>query len=306
MTVRISTNSSYAVGSFDMDNLQSNIQHMQQQMDTLQRVNTPSDDPVASTQILQLNQSSGRNSQFLNNTQGVNAQLTMVDQALGNTSTLLSNMKSLVVQAGNGAIDSQQLKMMQQQVNQNFTELIGYGNATDGRGDYLFGGNRVRTPPFVADSAMTTSYTGDTGQRVVQITDSRSLPVTQVGSLVFGNGSSPTALFDAVQQFSQLLGQDPKPADYPTQLSTIMNSLDDAQNQILTSQAAVGAAEQENNNTQESNQGLGVQYQTAVNHLQSLDLPKAISDFTMAQTSLQYSQLTYSKVTKLSLFDYIQ
>jgi flagellar hook-associated protein 3 FlgL len=103
-----------------------------------------------------------------------------------------------------------------------------------------------------------------------------------------------------------LLGQDPKPVNYMTQLDSVMSRLDNAQSQILTAQAAVGAAEQENSNTLASNQSLSVQYQSAIGNLQNLDLPKAISDFSMAQTSLQYSQLAYSKVTQLSLFNYLQ
>jgi flagellar hook-associated protein 3 FlgL len=304
--MHISSYSNYATGAFDMDTLHSSIHDLQQQLDTQQRVNTPSDDPVASTQILQLSQSNSRNAQFINNINGVNSQLTMVDTALGNSTNLLSNLKSLVVQAGNGALDTNQLKMLQQQVDQRYTELMGYANSTDGRGDYLFGGNKVSAAPFVADAGMTATYNGDTGQRVVQITDSRSLPVTQIGSQVFGDGSSPTAVFDALQTFSKLLGQDPKPVNYMSQLDSIMSRLDNAQSNILTAQAAVGAAEQENNNTLASNQSMSVQYQSAIGNLQNLDLPKAISDFTMAQTSLQYSQLAYSKVTQLSLFNYLQ
>lgn len=304
--MHISTYSSYAIGAFDMDNLHTTIQDLQQQLDTQQRVNTPSDDPVAATQILQLNLSSGRNTQFISNNKGVDSQLTMVDTALTSSTNLLSNMKSLVVQAGNGALTPEQLGMIKQQVDQRYTELMGYANATNGRGDYLFGGNMVDNPPFTADAALNPTYSGDHGQRSVQITDSRNLPVTQDGSQVFGNATDPTETFKALKAFSDLLGQNPRPANYTTQLNAITSRLDDAQNRILTVQASVGAAEQENTNSKSSNDALGVQYQAAIGNLQSLDLPKAISDFTMANTSLQYSQLTYSKVTQLSLFNYIQ
>jgi flagellar hook-associated protein 3 FlgL len=304
--MQISTYSNYAIGSFDMSNLQNSIQQLQEQLDTQQSVNTPSDNPVAATQILQLDESNSRNTQFVSNTQGASSSMSLIDNAMSNVSGLLSNMKSLVVQAGSGTIDASQLQMMQQQVNQDYTQMMSYANTTDGRGDYLFGGNKVGNPPFTADSNLNATYNGDTGQRVVQITDSSSVPVTQVGSQVFGNSTSPTALFDSMQQLSQLLGQSTKPANFSTQLQTIMSSLDNAQNQVLSVQASVGAAEQENSAIQSSNQNLGVLYQTSINNLQQLDLPKAISDFTMAQTSLQYSQLTFSKVTQLSLFNYLQ
>jgi flagellar hook-associated protein 3 FlgL len=288
-----------------MDNLQQTIQNLQSQIDTQQRVNKPSDDPVAATQILQLNQSSGRNTQFVSNGQNVKSQLSLIDTALGNASNMMASLKSMVVQAGNGTIDASQLQMMQQQVNQDISEMLSYANATDGRGDYLMGGNKISSPPFSYNGAQYV-YNGDSGQRQVQITDTRSLPVSLDGSKVFGSTTDPAALLNAMQSFSTLLGQNPKPANYQTQLNTIMSSLDNAQQQVLTSQASVGAAEQENNNTLSSNQSLTVQYQTAVGDLQNLDMPKAISDFTMAQTSLQYTQLTYSKVTQLSLFNYIQ
>lgn len=305
--MQISSYSKYATGTFDMDNLQQTIQNLQEQLDTQQRVNKPSDDPVAATQILQLNQSSGRNTQFISNSQSVKSQLGMVDSSLSNTSNLLASMKSLVVQAGNGSIDATQLQMMQKQIDQNLNELVGYANATNGRGEYLLGGNQIDNPPFALDTASGTYvYKGDTGQRQVEITDTRSLPVTLNGAQAYGNASDPAALINTVQKLSQLLGQTTKPANYQTQLDSIMSGLDNAQQQILTAQASVGAAEQENNNTLNANQGMSVQYQDAIGNLQSLDLAKAISDFTMAQTSLQYSQLTYTKVTQLSLFNYVQ
>jgi flagellar hook-associated protein 3 FlgL len=304
--MQISTFSTYAVGTYDMDNLQTTIQSLQQQIDTQNRVNNPSDDPVASTEILQLNESSGRNTQFISNNQGVSSQLSLIDTTLSSVSSLLSSVKSLTVQAGDGVITPTQLGMIQQTVNQDYNQLMGYANATNGRGEYLFGGNQVANPPFSADNALTATYSGDTGQRMVQITDSSSVPVTQVGSQVFGNATSPTALFDSMQKLSQLLAQNPSPANYATQLSSIMDSLDSAQTQIQTTQAAVGAAEGENTDTKASNTTLGTQYQSAVDGLQSLDMPQAISNFTMANTSLQYSQQVYAKVTALSLFNYMQ
>ena len=301
----ISNYTKYATGTFDIDNLQNSINSLQQQLDTQLRVNKPSDDPVAATQILQLDQSSQRNQQFVTNGQTVSSNLGLVSTALGNALNTLASMKSLVVQAGNGTLNATQLQMLQQQVNQNYNELLSYANATDGRGSYLFGGNKIDNPPFSADVALTATYQGDTGQRVVQIGDSRSLPVTMVGTQIFGNATSGTALFDAVQQLSQLLGTNPKPATYDTQLQAIMSSLDNAQNVALTNQASIGAALRESNTAQSSGQGLNLQYQTAIGNLQNLDLPKAISDLTMAQTALQYSNITYSKVTQLSLFNYI-
>lgn len=50
---------------------------------------------------------------------------------------------------------------------------------------------------------------------------------------------------------------------------------------------------------------LDLQYNSAIGDLQNVDMAKAISNFTLTQTSLQYTQKTYAQVSQLSLFSYI-
>jgi len=303
--MQISTFSTYYTSANGMSNLQSTLQSLQMQLDTQKRVVNPSDDPVASSQILQLNQSNGVNDQFITNNKSVESTLAISETAINSSINVMQAMKELAVQAGNGALSTTQLQSMQLQVSQYFNQLVGNANTTDGVGTYLFAGTKDTSPPFTADSTLTATYGGDTGQRLVQISSSRSLPVNEVGSSVYGNASSPTALFDTVKSFYNLLGQNPKPANFATQLTTIMGNMDQATQNLTNAQASIGARRKENQDTQSAASGATLQYQTAISSLQDLDLPKAISDFSLTQASLQYSQLTFTKVTSLSLFNYI-
>ncbi len=303
--MRISTFSTYYVGSTDMSNLQSSLQKLQMQLDTQKRVVTPSDDPVAAAQILQLMQSNGRNDQFITNNKAVESTLAISETAINSSINVMHAMKELTVQAGNGGLSTTQLQSMQVQVKQYFYQLLGNANITDGVGSYLFGGNKDTAPPFTADSALNTTYNGDAGRRVVEINTSRSIPVNEVGSSVYGNAASNTALFDSVQAFSNLLGQNPKPANFQAQLTTIMGNMDVAAQNLTNSQASIGARRKENEDAMNSSTDTTLQYQGAISNLQNLDLPKAISDFSLTQASLQYSQLTFNKISNLSLFNYI-
>lgn len=187
--------------------------------------------------------------------------------------------------------------------------MTGYANATDGNGNFLFSGNAVTTAPFSVNmnaSPPVTTYNGDNGQRSVQVSASRTMTISDPGNVVFGiPGGSPTATFDALANLYDLLGQNPKPANFPSQISTIINQISNATQQLSIAQASVGSREQENETLQGMSGSLDLQYNSAIGDLQNVDMAKAISNFTLTQTSLQYTQKTYAQVSQLSLFSYI-
>lgn len=303
--MRISTSMVFTQGYTGIQGNQYTLNKLQEQLSTQKRVVVPSDDPVASAQMLEVSQSDGRNNQFVKNGDTVESTLAISETSLSSANDLISNLKSLAIQAGNASLDNTQLTMIQSEVKERFQQLLSYANATDGRGNYLYGGNAIDNPPFVADSSLNVAYNGDTGRRDVQISDARQVPITEVGSVVYGDTNSKTAVFDNLRDFYNLLGQNPRPATYTTQLNTIMSGLDAAQVRLSTTEASIGSRRSENETLQSVGQNLDVQYQTRLSNLDGLDLAKTISDFTLAQTALQYSQLTFQKVSGLSLFNYL-
>lgn len=305
MSMRISTPSTYYVGTTDMQSLQNTLQKGQLQLDTQKRVVTPADDPVAAARILQLSQSDGKNTQYITNTKYVESALSISEVNLDNASNLLSSIKSMAIQAGNGALDTTQLKMIRKQLQGAIAEMVDYANASDGRGNYLFGGNQIAKVPFTLDSSYGVTYNGDSGQRDVQITSSRQIPISDAGSHVFGDANSPTALFDNLKALNSLLNTDPKPANFADQINTIMDGIDASQKNLSTSVASIGARRQENENVQNMASSLGLAYKGSISEIQDLDLPEAISKFTQTENSLKYSQQTYNRISNLSLFNYL-
>ena len=53
------------------------------------------------------------------------------------------------------------------------------------------------------------------------------------------------------------------------------------------------------------NDSLDLQYQQTLSNLQDLDYAKAITDLTRNQTSLEAAQLSFSRISQLSLFNYL-
>jgi flagellar hook-associated protein 3 FlgL len=195
--MRISTNTLFETGSTRLNELQSSLAKTQEQISTSRRILTPSDDPVASAQALQLTQAQAINSQFAVNRRNATNSLNLEEQTLKNVTGLLQDVKTAIVEAGNGAYDDMQRKFIATELAGRFDELLGLANTRDGLGNFLFSGYQSDVQPY-AKTATGAQYSGDQGQRNLQVGPSRQLAQSDAGSAVFdsikkGNGTFATA-----------------------------------------------------------------------------------------------------------------
>lgn len=190
--MRISTNTIFELGSTKISDLQSSLVKTQQQLSTQRRVLTPADDPVAAANILGLTQSISINEQFATNRQNAKNLLSQQESILQSVTTLLQDTKTLVVNAGNGAMEDQQRLFLAAELRGRFEELLGLANSRDGAGNFMFGGYQIDSQPF-SQTPTGAQYNGDQGKRMLQIGASRQIALNDSGSSVFesiktGNG----------------------------------------------------------------------------------------------------------------------
>jgi flagellar hook-associated protein 3 FlgL len=88
-------------------------------------------------------------------------------------------------------------------------------------------------------------------------------------------------------------------------LNTAMDNLKSAHDNVLTVQASVGAHMKELDYLDSAGDDLDIQYAATLGDLQDLDMVKAISDFSMQQTTLQAAQMSFKTMSGLSLFNYL-
>ncbi len=197
MAIRVSTSNIFYLGSQAITSRQADLAKLQQQLSTGRRVLTPSDDPVASAQMLEVAQSQARNNQFITNSRDATAATAMGESVLHSVVDLLYNVKQLAVNAGNPALTINERGMLRAELDASYQELMGLANSTDSNGLYLFSGYQGSTRPFEEVSPGVVAYFGDQGQRQIQISDSRNLPVSDSGRDIFqrikeGNGTFVT------------------------------------------------------------------------------------------------------------------
>lgn len=195
--MRISTNTMFEMGMSRVADLNSALFKTQQQISTGRKILTPADDPVGAAAALNMTQALAINDQFAINRQNAKAALSQEEAMLQSVNSLLQDVKTTVVNAGNGALDNQQREFLVTSLRSRFDELLSISNSRDSTGNYIFSGYQTNSEPF-AKSATGAIYSGDQGQRMLQVGPSRQMSLSDSGSAVFeaittGNGRFVTA-----------------------------------------------------------------------------------------------------------------
>jgi len=192
--MRISTSMLYDSGVAGIQQREQQQLKLQQQLSAGTRLISPSDDPVAAAAVLDVKQSLALNTQLHANGDSVKSQLGLEENALADVTTLLQDVKTLAINAGNPALSNAERASLAAELDGRYQELIGIANRDDGNGNFLFSGYQGTTKPFVEVSAGNVSYNGDAGQRLVQIGPNRTIAANDSGDSVFrairtGNGT---------------------------------------------------------------------------------------------------------------------
>ncbi|OIQ93331.1 flagellar hook-associated protein 3 [mine drainage metagenome] len=195
--MRISSNMIFDQSVRTMNQQTSDLLHTQQQISTGRRILTPSDDPVAAAQALQVTQAQDISTQYTTNQSNAQSSLGLESSQLTSVSDILNQVRTLAVQGANSTLSNSDRASIATQMTADFNELVGIANATDGNGQYLFSGYQGSTKPFSATVGgnPVSSYAGDSGQRLLQVAASRQIPVSDSGNAVFNDIKSGNGLF---------------------------------------------------------------------------------------------------------------
>ncbi len=192
--MRISTSAIYDAGIRAMQEQTEKLMHVQQQISSGRRILTPADDPVAAARVLEVSQSQALNQQFGINSAAAGDSLALEESVLGSISGLLQDVRDTVVQAGNATLNANDRDILASALRGRYQELLGLANSTDGSGQYIFSGYQGGIRPFSESAPGKIVYNGDQGQRLIQVSASRQIAVSDAGVDVFqripdGNGT---------------------------------------------------------------------------------------------------------------------
>jgi flagellar hook-associated protein 3 FlgL len=183
--MRISTASFYEQSQQAMGTLQAKLVRVQQQIASGSKIMKASDDPLGATRALATSQSIALQAQYAASRTQATQSLSMEENALQSVTTVLQSARTLVIQAGNGALTDADRGAIATALEASMDQLQGLANSDDGNGQYLFAGFASGSQPFTRGADGTMGYNGNEGQRQMQVDVSRKMSATDDGRSIF-------------------------------------------------------------------------------------------------------------------------
>ncbi|HEY4443886.1 MAG TPA: flagellar hook-associated protein FlgL [Steroidobacteraceae bacterium] len=195
--MRVTQNLNQAQFVAALNTLESNLSQTQNQISSNLSFTTPSQNPVAAGAVTNYNQALLQSQQYDTNANSAQTRLSTEDTSLSQVQNALQSLRDLALQANSGTLSSQDRSALATQATQIQATLVSLANTQDGNGEYIYGGFATQSQPF-ALSATGATYSGDQGQRQVQIAAGQTVAVGDSGAVVFnqiktGNGTFTAA-----------------------------------------------------------------------------------------------------------------
>ncbi|TWJ18060.1 flagellar hook-associated protein FlgL [Geobacter argillaceus] len=289
------------------DNSVYNLQQNRVKLDSLQaqiasgtNIHNPSDDPIATRQLLDLEGQLKSGEQFSGNINKAKVWLNISDTALVGISTMVKQAKSVAANIGSGSSDPTVLATAVSQLNEIKKQLVSLGNTQLGD-QYIFGGFKDSIPPFNPPNAPDNAYHGTTDPINVNIDKNSQVAINVTGDTLLTGAGGGVNILQQIDNLTAAISANNVPAIQAaaTQIDTSSNQIANARSDVAGRIVRLDSAEKMialNKNT----------VQTLVENIQNVDMIKAATELTQQKTAFEAALSATAKISQISLLDYLK
>jgi flagellar hook-associated protein 3 FlgL len=290
------------VGSLDQTQLTE--QQLTVELSSGARVNSLSEDPLASGEnVLLLNQI-GQDDSFTQSSSQVQGQLQVADTALGSVVSQLTQAISLATSANNGTMNSSDIKSISNQISGILGEVETLANSSY-QGQYIFAGGKSSAAPFATSTTTSpgvTTYSGDEGVNYLTTPNGQSIQLNVPGDQIFtasGSNSVFGALNNLVADYASGSVNTAQAVSDTTALSTALNYVSQQRVTVDNSITQLTAASDAVSSEQ-------TQLTVAQTNLMQADVAQVSTQLSLTETQQTALEDVISQLGSGSLFDKLQ
>ena len=300
--MRVATSLTFDRSRDLMSALSAQADKLNTQLSTNKRIQAPSDDAAAYRALTQLKRQAADGEAEDSNINLANALLSASSTALGSVEAQLVRVREITISAGSTTVTADQKTAMAAELDVIIEDLLRISNSTDSRGSPLFSGDSI-APPYARQPDGSVSYTGSGTAGAIPIGDGRTIEATTSGDTIFGGvtaaAGGTTDMFAILQNISTKLKTDAPLTDSSTDLQTLSTS-------VTNARASIGARGARLELEQSRLQDLALTREEARSKIEDTDVAATITELQKTLTVLQATQASFSKLTGLSLFNYLR
>ena len=307
--MRISTAYFYDHATNQVVQAQKRITESQAQLSTGKKLINPSDEPDRALLIDRFRSSIERQEAVKTNLNTQDRRLSSQETAINSSVELMLRFKELTVQASNDALAPSDRQAVAVEMVNLRAQLLEQANSRDDLGHYLFSGTSATTEPFVETGGQV-NYVGDQTSTRLTANEKGHLSFTYSGSEVFGRvvrndastQSQPQSVgfFDVVDDLIAAVQN-----SQPDEIRRGLAETDQLFNNLNVSLVQLGA---DRNNIQQENsiiESTVLNLRNTLSGIEDLDYSEAVSRMNREMLAMEAAMNSFSKSSKLSLFNYI-
>jgi len=306
--MQIATSLFYDRSASAMTSLSAKADSLQTQISTTKRFSAPSQDSVAYQRLQGLARDTANDKVYTANLGTAESVLKQGDTSLSAMTDQLQSAVTLVTQAKNGTLNAVDRKAIGEQIAGIVASLTAIANTKDARGQSLFGGGdgaaAVATDGSFALAAKPVSG--------IPIGDGQSVQANETAARIFTvggatkadgsieGGTNTLAMLSAIA--TALQSDDFKPGSLDGSLADISAASD----QVTSVQASLGARAARVDLETSRLKDVGTDREATRSGLEDTDITSAVVELQKTMTVLSATQASFSKLSALSLFDYLR
>ena len=189
--MRVTENTNFETIRNSISRSKGRMENLQMENATMKKLNTPSDDPIGASKVLEIRTEKMNNDQYQMNAKMAETSLANSEQALGELSDILVRAKEIAIGQASGASANNETRLgVAEEVTQLFQQAVTTANRRIGD-RYIFGGYKTQRPPVDGEGR----YQGDDGQMLVEIAKDVFLSMNVPGIEAFN--TNPKTSYDA-------------------------------------------------------------------------------------------------------------
>lgn len=334
--MRVTENSNYETVRESIRKTREKMQGLQNQAASTKKLNTPSDDPLATAKILETRTEKLNSEQFLMNSRLAESYLENADHALSEISEIVGRAKDIALSQASGASSSEATRQgVSEEVKQLYAQALASANRRIGD-RYIFSGFKTDRPAVNDDGR----YQGDHGEIMVEVGKGVFLTSNIPGIEVFN--TKPENSEDKLQSNPDMLeaqsrapasaldeAQNPQSGPYGKlenvnlfnelqnlriglltgdihSIRTTLERFDDLQAKVISARTKIGSRIAGLQSTIQSNEKQTITNANLTSQLEDADMLQVVSDMAKEESVFKSSLQTSQKLLQPTLMDFLK
>lgn len=304
--MQVSTSRFFDRSAQMMSRLQEHADTLMVRSATGKRLQAPSDDAVAWRKLQGISQADADDKVFGDNLKVAGSVLAQADSVLSGITGQLQQASELALKAANGTMTPQDRRIIGQEMESVLQSLVQLANREDPRGSPLFGGadgggGAVRQPD---GSYRLAAIEPPAVPPTIPIGEGEAIQVTEPAARVLGfeGVNGPT---DAIAVVAALRAALADGTDQDA-IAAGVEDLKRAGDQVANVQASLGARAARVDMAQAQIEDAATDRELARSGLEDADYAATLVELQKTMTILSATQASFSKLSSMSLFDYLR